>query len=205
MDFDELEPSTNIVRRLAQAGLFIATALIAGVGFAFLADSDGGNSEVRMQAVTEVPYTADLAVAPRADRRPKSQQAAPVTALEPGEDKAFAEIVERALAETHVAKAPTVAPTGDFGAGPNVLPPIPIARPEPPAPAIAQFDDPGDYLVPMEPIPQHEYVAEDDGYQAPRRKGRPLDAFGLPFEIVGQTMVSIGDAVASIGRPARRY
>jgi hypothetical protein len=206
MDFDDLEPSTNMTRRLTQAGLFRATALIAGVGFAYLADSNGGNGETPMRGVTEVPYTAHLDVAPRADRLPKSQQAAPATELLPGEDIAFAEMVDRALAETQVTKAPSVAPTDDFGAGSDTPPPIPIARPEPPAPAIAQFEEPDDYLVPMEPIPQHEYVAQEfDAYRAPRRKARPLDAFGLPFEIVGRTVVSIGDAVASIGRPARRY
>jgi hypothetical protein len=214
MDIDDLEPSTNTVRRLGQAGLFIATALIVGVGFAFLADSNGGTSEVRMPAVTEVPYTAHLAVAPRADRLPKSQQAAPVTALEPGEDDALARVVERALAETHIAKAPTIAPTHDFGPVASVPPPIPVARPEPPAPAIAQLDEPADVLVPMEPIPQHEYVAaeEFDGRHPARRKGRAADTLGLPFGIVaatadqvGRTVVSLGNAVASIGRPARRY
>jgi len=206
MDFDDLETSTNIVRRLAQAGLFLATALIAGFGFAFLADSSGGNSGVRMQAVTEVPYTAHLAVAPRADRLPKSQQAAPATPREPGEDAAFAELVDRALAETDVAKAPIVAPTVDFGPGPRVAPPIPVARPEPPAPAIAQFDEQDEFLVPLEPVPQHGYMAEGyEGYRHPRRKARPVDALGLPFRIVGRTVATFGNAVASMGKPDRRY
>jgi hypothetical protein len=203
MDFDDLEPSTNIVRRVRQGALLVATALIVGVGFAFLADSNDGDGEVRMAAVTEAAYTAHLDVAPRADRLPKSQQAAPVTALEPGEDAAFAEIVERALAETHVARAPTVVPTHDFG--PSAPPPIPVARPEPPAPAIAQFHDPADDLVPLASIPQHEYVAEEFERGHSRRQARPIDALGLPFEIVGRTVVSLGNAVASIGRPARRY
>jgi hypothetical protein len=214
MELDVLEPSTkNTARRLGRAVLLVATALIAGVGIAFLADSKDGNSEVRLQSMTEVPYTAALDVAPRGDRLPKSQQAAPFTALEPGEDAVFAEVVERALAETHIAKAPTVAPTGDFGPVANVPPPIPVARPEPPAPAIAQFDDPADAFVPMEPVPQHEYVAEEfDGRQPARRKGRAADALGLPFGIVaatadqvGRTVVSLGNVVASIGRPPRRY
>jgi hypothetical protein len=206
MNFDELEPSTNFVRRLGQAALFVTTALIAGVGFAFLADSNGGNGGVRMQAVTEVPYAAHLDVAPRADRLPKAQTAAPVTPLEPGEDVAFAELVERALGETHIAKAPTVAPTNDFGLLADVPPPIPVARPEPPAPAIAQFDEPDDYLVPIEPIPQHEYLAEGyERYQPPQRKARPIDALGLPFVIVGRTVATLGNAVASIGQPDRRY
>jgi hypothetical protein len=200
MDFHVLEPSTNGLRRVTRAALLVTTALIAGLGFAFFADSRGG-SEVRMAGATEVPYSAHLDVAPRADRLPKSQQAAPVTALKPGEDEAFAQIVERALAETHIAKPPVVAPKGDFGAEQGA-PPIPIARPEPPAPAIAQVAEPNDYLVPMEPIPQHEYMAQDlEG----RHKARPIDALGLPFEIVGRTVVTLGNAVASIGRPARRY
>jgi hypothetical protein len=204
MSFDAPEPSTNVPRRILRAGLLVATALIAGVGFAFLADSNGGGG-VRMEAVTEVPYTAHLNVAPRADRLPKAQQAAPVTAREPGEDAAFAELVERALAETEATRTATVAPRGDFGATPGTPVPIPVARPEPPAPAIAHYDEPDGYLVPLEPIPQHEYVAEESERRSARRKAGPIDALGLPFEIVGRTVASFGNAVASIGKPDRRY
>jgi hypothetical protein len=210
MDFDAPDPSTNVVRHVGQAALFLATALVAGLGFAFLADSNGGSGDARVAAVTEVPYSAHLDVAPRADRLPKSQQAAPATPLQPGEDAAFADLVERALAETEVAKAPAVAPANDFGPMVDVPAPIPVARPQPPAPAIAQYTDPfedrADALIPMEPVPQHELAAEGhEAYQPPRRKARPIDALGLPFEIVGRTVATLGNAVASIGNPDRRY
>jgi hypothetical protein len=189
--------------------------------------------EHRSATTTEVRRDA-LAVVPQADRLPKSEVTVPVASIDVTEAASWLR-TDAAVSETHVAKLRAIEPKADYNApaqldGPhpytppmvsNEMAPAPtIANYEPtmsadaPPPPIAGVDDalrpPADIGAPDQPMVLSgaaENFAADDfdaGTPAPQVERR-APALALPFAAVEESVFRLGDVVASIGKPDRRY
>lgn len=207
----------------------ISVSVTGGVCVAFLTHAYIIQSDRVSHGITEVPYAAAEVIAPRADRLPKSQEPVPVAALDFGEVSGVSGVSVSA-GETEFAKRPAVVPRDDFGpATPGVAPEFPgapmVQNEEPfvppmakteeaPPPPIAQADEPGEPMVLIGAVPPRDLATDDEfdtGLSA-RPRARAVPILSVPLNVVAatadhieRTVVTLGNVVASIGRPARRY
>lgn len=210
----------------------LSVSVTAGICVAFVTHTYIIGSVRGPSGATEAPYAA--AVTPRDDLLPKTVSTVPAGAIDATETASI-QRTESVAAETHVAKLPAVAPKADRQApaqldGPHPYTPPMVrddARPAPPIadfappasadtppPAIAGVDDalrpPADIGSPGQPLvlsgAAENFAADDfDAGTPPAEVQRRVPLLALPFTAVEERVFQLGDVVASIGKPKRRY